>query len=129
MAVLDGVPGLKGEILVGDQPLHEYNDEEEATPNEVTKYVEAQSGAEFTVRNTFSAPFPTRYGVEFSVSVDGARQRSYGEPDELYRSHGFLWRGMSHAEDGKRFMRNYRFTGLSIGTSLADILYFKVCAC
>ncbi|CAO2658837.1 Nn.00g065600.m01.CDS01 [Neocucurbitaria sp. VM-36] len=115
MAVLDDVPGLNVEILVGGRPLHEYEDDEEASPKAVTKYVEAQSGAEFYLRSTFSAPFPTQYGVQMKVSVDGSSVRaSYAKPEMLYKQHGYTQRGISYQENGQWFHRNYCFTPLSI---------------
>jgi hypothetical protein len=53
MAVLPICPDLNIEILVNGVPLQEYeNDSEEPGPsNTVTKYIEAQSGAEFSIRH------------------------------------------------------------------------------
>lgn len=49
-------PGVIVEILVSGQPLPEYDDIDEGPilPNTVTKYIEAQSDAEFAVRVRFT---------------------------------------------------------------------------
>ncbi|KAF1850027.1 uncharacterized protein K460DRAFT_326501 [Cucurbitaria berberidis CBS 394.84] len=121
MAVLDDVPGLKAEVIVDGRPLREYDDDEETSSKAVTKYVEAQSGAEFAIRSVFSAPFPLQYGVEMKVSVDGdIYRRTYKCPDELYREGGHNQKGISYQEDGNWVRRYYRFTALSIVEEVED---------
>jgi hypothetical protein len=52
MAIHTDYPGLKVEIVVNGQPLPEHDPETNtADSNVVTKYVEAESGAEFSVNS------------------------------------------------------------------------------
>ncbi|KAF2127283.1 hypothetical protein P153DRAFT_295534 [Dothidotthia symphoricarpi CBS 119687] len=116
MAVLDDCPGLKAEIIVYAQPLEEYVDEdEEDPPKTVTKYVEAQSGAEFALKWKFSTPFPTQYGVQAVVHIDGvATYNTVMWPEDLHGRRGFANQGGIFEQDGVRFIQNYRFTALNI---------------
>lgn len=117
MAVLDAHPGLRTEIVVDKRPLDKYNDDEaEATPTEVTKYIEARSGADFMIKTTFSEPFPTNNGVEIKVKVDGNRGPCWAiKPDDrFYRSTNKMT-GVSFTQDGKRYHQNYQFADLNIG--------------
>jgi hypothetical protein len=115
MAICDDHPGLRAEIVVDGQALKEYDDEE-AAPNTITKYIEASSGKCFAMKMSFDPPFPTRYGVEVRVSVDGAsgRKISYA-PDQLYTPAGHVKSGVSFQENGRWFRQNYCFTALNIG--------------
>jgi hypothetical protein len=115
MTLFDQYPGLKAEIIVDYRPLQEYNDDE-ADSGVISKYVEAASGKEFTMRFTFNRPFPTQHGVEIRVIVDGGQSRvlSYS-PEELYKPGGHHKRGVGFQKDGQWYRQNYRFTALNIG--------------
>ncbi|KAH6639649.1 hypothetical protein C7974DRAFT_136189 [Boeremia exigua] len=60
MAIVPGCLGLVVEISVNGVPLQEYNnaEDEEETPGTVTKYIEAQSGANFVVGRTVTTGLP-----------------------------------------------------------------------
>ncbi|KAF9693625.1 hypothetical protein EKO04_008158 [Ascochyta lentis] len=72
MAVLPSCPSLTVEIIVNGAPLQEYdaNEEELALPKGITKYIEAQSGANFAIRFMSLQPLPD---LEFSscIYLDG----------------------------------------------------------
>lgn len=116
MAVLHSCPGLEVEVLVDGQPLPEYADEEASTAEGVTNYVPAQSGAEFSLRTKFIAPFPFKYGVKVTISVDGVRQRYLYESHKMFSSAGLIDYGVSFKEGDTWYRRNYCFTALDIGT-------------
>ena len=89
MAVLDECPGLKVDIAVNNLPLQEWDDEEESSPGTVTKYVEAQSGAEFEIRWSFSTPFSDEYGVQATILVDDEPGQTMSvESKDLFRLGG-----------------------------------------
>jgi hypothetical protein len=73
MAILPDCPGLKVHVFVQGRHVQEYDDdnEEDPPPKAVTKYVEAQSGANFSVVATFKAPFSTQHDVMMRVTIDG----------------------------------------------------------
>lgn len=51
MAILEPHPGVNISVICNGAALHEYDDEDEdAQPATATKYVEAESGAEFGVQ-------------------------------------------------------------------------------
>ena len=50
MAVFDAYPGPTAEITVNKKPLAENDDNEEASPTEITKHIEACSSADFVVK-------------------------------------------------------------------------------
>ena len=57
MAITKNYPKLKLEIVVNDIALEELNDEDEqTTPNTVTKYIESCSGSRFVIKlHTYKA--------------------------------------------------------------------------
>lgn len=71
MAKPNKIPKVKVDILVDDVPLQQYEDEEEdqGSPDKVTKYVEAKSGAEFVVCYKFEET--PQYDVRVDVHLDG----------------------------------------------------------
>jgi hypothetical protein len=101
MAICDDYPGLKVEVLVDSRPLTEYDDDE-ATPRTISKYIEGRSGKEFALRITFAHPFPTKYGVETRVSIDGGKPRILSrEPTKLYNPEGHYKLGVGFQKDGQ----------------------------
>ncbi|KAI4700112.1 hypothetical protein J4E81_004148 [Alternaria sp. BMP 2799] len=74
MAVLPFLPGLAVEIVVNGASLPEYDDNSDtpASPTMVTKYVEATSGANFTIEVLLMEEFPFPKGhLEAEISLDG----------------------------------------------------------
>ena len=72
MAILQGFPGLKVQVVVGDLPLREYKDSENLPKaNAVSKYIESITDAEFALRVQFGATFPTNRDVVVKISMDG----------------------------------------------------------
>jgi len=72
MAILQGFPGLKVQVVVGDLPLPEYKDSENPPKaNAVSKYIESVTDAEFALRVQFGATFPTNRDVVVKISMDG----------------------------------------------------------
>lgn len=55
-ALNDKIPKIKVDILVDNVAIQQYEDDEEnqGSPDSVTKYTEAKSGAEFAVQHRFS---------------------------------------------------------------------------
>ena len=123
MAVLSECLGLKVEVIVNKQPLTEYdNDDEEESPNTVTKYTEAQSGLEYVLKWTFSEPFQKKHGVLVGIWIDG--EYSTGtvfRPELLFESEGYLCHGVDYIKDGQSYCRNYQFTALNIGKAQSEL--------
>lgn len=75
MAILSGVPGLEANIRVEGIPLEEYQDEHESgpdTPSQVTRFVEATSGATFDIRLYFAPYFqPLENIIGIEIAIDG----------------------------------------------------------
>ncbi|KAI4960146.1 hypothetical protein J4E86_001766 [Alternaria arbusti] len=64
MAILPEHPGLEVKICVRGQQLHEYDDDDkDAAPNTITKYIEARSGKEFSIVAEYRPPFPDHHDV------------------------------------------------------------------
>ncbi|KAJ4361290.1 hypothetical protein N0V95_001992 [Ascochyta clinopodiicola] len=115
MAVLDAYPGLTTEITVNKKPLAEYDGEEETSSTEVTRYIEARSGADFVIKTLFKAPFSTEQGVETSCIVDGNRGPRCGiAHNELLHRSANRMTGVTFSQDGRRFHQNYQFAKLNI---------------
>jgi hypothetical protein len=64
-------PGVQVTVECRGDSLPEYdNDEEEAHNNSLTKYIEAKSGAEFTIRLQLHPPYPV-HAIYLKLSLDG----------------------------------------------------------
>lgn len=126
MAVLDDCPGLKVEICVGGRPLREYDDDdEEPAPKAITKYIEVQSGADFALLSTFSAPFPLQHGVQLRLCVDGAPELVYNLSADQLRC-CYIFEGIEYEQNGQWMQKNYRFTELSIGKAHLTFSVWKL---
>jgi hypothetical protein len=73
MAILLGCAGLRVEITVADRPLPEHEDEDETceVPGAVTKYIEAEAGAEFAIKIQTTDLFPQKQDLGYTIYVDG----------------------------------------------------------
>ncbi|KAF2801159.1 hypothetical protein K505DRAFT_380938 [Melanomma pulvis-pyrius CBS 109.77] len=115
MAILPGLPGLQVEVVVGDSPLIEYDDEEEeeTRAKTVSKYIEAATGAEFKVRYYFANTFLLRHGVQVEVSVDGdSMSRQVLRMSKIAKTKTFTCAGASSRIGRKRYEHNFRFSEL-----------------
>jgi hypothetical protein len=83
MAVLEGLEGIEVTVCVDGQALNEYNDDElEVQPGAisahqasktVSKYVEAVTGKEFSIKTTVKSPYKMDCPcLSFLVKVDGS---------------------------------------------------------
>ncbi|KAF1849734.1 uncharacterized protein K460DRAFT_372171 [Cucurbitaria berberidis CBS 394.84] len=71
MAITKSHPGINVSVTSQGKLLPEYdNDEEETSPQTITKYIEAQSGAEFAIQIELQKPFPV-HSVKFRLYLDG----------------------------------------------------------
>lgn len=81
MAVHPNHPELNVEIIVDEEALQEYaNDEGEQDARDVTRYVQASSGACFAVRYAIPAELFAQHGVRAVIEIDGVevRKSPYG---------------------------------------------------
>ncbi|KAF2127184.1 hypothetical protein P153DRAFT_61109 [Dothidotthia symphoricarpi CBS 119687] len=117
MAISEGCPGLKVEILDGTiTPLPEYNNVD-ADSN--TKYIEARSGSVFSIRASFTSSFMYNHHVLMDVTIDGKRiNANIIETDRLTRC---STRRIRHVMDGihiekysKWYLQPFRFSELEI---------------
>ncbi|KAL6707187.1 hypothetical protein ACN47E_004734 [Coniothyrium glycines] len=118
MAIIEGLKGVKVEIVVAGQALKEFDDDEDdQTRNSnasVTKYIEAESDAEFSIRTTFSKSFSTKFGVGITINVDGTRLTYNYESSDLHSRKGLSHYGTHHRDKGIWYQRNYRFAAINI---------------
>lgn len=72
MAIIDSVPGVEVSICVDKVPLTEYPDDEQEGGHTTSRYVEAVSGREFTIKLevTEAAVFVSDR-IAFDVYIDG----------------------------------------------------------
>jgi len=122
MAVLDELPGLEVQIIVNKTPVKEYDDnEEEVVDKTVTRYIEAESEAEFEVRLKFQSMFniSAKHSVAAEVLLDG----KYGNGVVLRKEKELSLRytelytiaSATEVEAGKYFDRNFCFLKLDTG--------------
>jgi hypothetical protein len=118
MAVLPAHPGLSVQVVVDDQPLPEYDDED-ATQDDgsITKYIEACSGSEFKINLIYDKPFQKNKDLRVCCYIDGSLVSSlfFCGPHsitgkgyfigELCRKEGAIWQ-----------RRKFHFQDLDVGT-------------
>jgi len=115
MAVHADYPGLTVEIYVDGRPLKEYqHEEEEDTPKVATRYVECRSGAEFSIKTKFKAPFKPM-DTSIVAYLDGTRVHSQAaQPHEMltrvYNQRQHEWK-----ENGGWRASNFLFSSLDFG--------------
>jgi hypothetical protein len=126
MVIPPTCPGLCVEILVNAQPLQEYDniDDNHEPPNTVTKYIEAQSAAEFAVRVTIDKNnflFPAG-DIEINTKLDGesvrllmCSVRSICSPADM-----IIDRRPLRLQSGTDGFQKFQFTALQIGNILSS---------
>jgi hypothetical protein len=126
MVVPPSCPGLNVDVLVDDQPLQEYDDVDEgpAPPNTVTKYIEAQSNAYFTLRvkNDHDFPFPAG-DLEVTIIVDQLHtRRMLMRASKVFDQSGMAIEGcVSHIGDTTDALYKFRFVALDSGEFLSSL--------
>jgi hypothetical protein len=128
MVVPPSCPGLNVEVLVDDQPLHEYDnvDEGPAPPTTVTKYIEARSNAHFAVRVKINHDFPFPAGdLEITTIVDQRHtERILMRASEVFHQSGMVIEGcVSHIGDTTDALYKFRFVALDSGEFLSSLTY------
>jgi hypothetical protein len=126
MAIIPGVQGLKVDILVDRYPAPEYVDPDETDfengdgTRTITKFIEAQSNAEFTVRFTLSPGFPyQRHDIIFQVYLDGEWMDGASFRLNTLRSFQVAeLTGQRYVRNNQWFQRNFKFAQLNIGMLL-----------
>jgi hypothetical protein len=124
MVVPPTCPGLCIEILVNAQPLKEYDNIEDCPepPNTVTKYIEAQSAAEFAVRVTIDKNhflFPVG-DIEIDTKLDGesARRQMCNVRSIFSPADKIIDRRRVRLQSGTEAFQKFHFTALEIGKIL-----------
>jgi hypothetical protein len=117
MAILRDQPGLKVEILVDGVPLQEYDYEnEEIMPSVVTKYIEAKSGDNFTIRYTVLPQFHIKHALVVQSYLDGKSMAKRVFSEERIRKYANRTvTGVREAIAGKYYERKFCFSQLNTG--------------
>lgn len=117
MAILCDQPGLKVEILVDGVPLQEYDDEdEEIVPTVVTKYIEAKSGVNFTIRYTVLPQFHIKHALKVQSYLDGKPMENRVRSEDSIRKYmSGTMTGVREAIAGKYYERKFCFSQLNTG--------------
>jgi hypothetical protein len=120
MVIPPSCPGLNVEILVDGQPLQEYDDVDKnpVPPNTVTKYIEARSNVNFSIRAKFDAKFPFPAGhVQFKTSLDQQHTQGNLIPAQyLFHPEGTMNEGyFSHTGGETHDLYKYCFVALDLG--------------
>jgi hypothetical protein len=120
MAIAKEHPRIQVEVVCEGEPLREYdNDDEETAPDQVTKYIEAKSGAEFAVRLELKRPYPD-HPLYIRLYLDGevVGNRIIGDLQYGKGSNG-LTRTFdsitSKIAEGQCMVQKYCFCELQIG--------------
>jgi len=120
MAVTESQPGIKVEIISNDTTLLEYDDnDEERARDEVTKYIEAVSGAEFRVFCTLTAPQPeTDLLIQLHIDGKWITGKFFRVSDHRFPSSSVYIRDVYHTVGKDWYASNFCFSSLTIGITL-----------
>jgi len=118
MVIHPNFPGMQAEIVVNDEALTEYRDDEEPTQaNTVARYVEAVSGAYFAFHYIVPLSCHPDYDIQARLIIDGEEVRSHSmrkKATGLRDTDAMIGTSTSHLQ-GQNMMRRFRFTQLEIG--------------
>jgi hypothetical protein len=110
--------GLVVEIVVGGELLPEYADEDikdEDNPVTVTRYVEAPSGAEFSVRYAFDKSFSEKKEITLFIFVGGVNDSdAILRRDKIHDKKERTLDGSEVELDKKWFLQKWRYKCTSI---------------
>ncbi|KAI8934335.1 hypothetical protein NX059_009071 [Plenodomus lindquistii] len=123
MAIHPGHPGLKTEVLVNGRALKEYDDDDEGEPKPgtVTKYIEAEADARYSISYHVPPQLFESHDISVKLDIDGVNMRNpsigndletrrIGASSTIYTSSAII--------NGKRMGQPFRFTHLdTCGTS------------
>ncbi|KKY20242.1 hypothetical protein UCDDS831_g04876 [Diplodia seriata] len=125
MAIISDIPGLKVEVRVHGQALDEFpSDDEPDTSDTATRYIEATSGVEFTVRITYDEALDPRYksyDIHSRLELDGkhADRRNTERKDLIGKERKEVnYYGSRSFENGKWYFRTMAFSQINIVESL-----------
>lgn len=120
MAIHPEHPGLCAEVVIDDEALQEYDDEEadeDGPPETITKYAQVDSDAHFGVRYTIPSDLTGEFGVRSQLFLDGKRistsvhsRRQFEENDVA----NYLEKYYT-TMNGSNYEQRFRFTQLQIG--------------
>lgn len=121
MAVILETPGLEVTVVdLHSQPLPEHNDDDNASSSEPCtshKYIEAKSGATFSIKMRFANKFnPANRDIPYTITVDGRRMISRIISDMTLNGDVFFTSGVTDMENGVHVLRRFMFSQLDIGT-------------
>jgi hypothetical protein len=121
MAIHSNQPGLEAEVIVNDEALPEFTDDDsELQPKTTTTYVEATSGEYFGVRYTVPADLFEHYGVQATVSIDGVYLQNHVKFQSWYIGQDLrksIIRQSSGIVNRKEMGQKFRSSELSTGKS------------
>lgn len=117
MAILPAHPGINISTVCNGVALEEYTDDDEGThTNVVSRYVEAISGAELSIKCELTAPWPP-YSILLDYHLDQKwmcgnliRSASYKAP-----YYSCIREGSKTATNVQTFLHNFTFAELTIG--------------
>lgn len=116
MAIHSDFPGVTVQVVVNDEPLEEYvNEEEEDPPKTLTRYIECQSGAEFAIKTSFTENFdPT--DMSLRAYLDGVMvSKWFVVKEDVTRPMGFV-QASSRWKDGTKWYQSmFSFSELELG--------------
>lgn len=118
MAIIATAPGVEVQVFVNGQACVEYNDDDEvAAARNVTKYIEAESGANFEFRIRIKPEFAYQdHDLKFYVLVDGTVMcRSVVEKRKVRKDHKLKLESTRFCKNNQWFQRKFTFSNLTIG--------------
>src|SRR4051812_19961632 len=117
MAITKVHPGVKVAIHVDGAPLEEFIDEdEEESRDSVTRYIQAVSGAVFSVDLEVTRPWP-KTGIMYQIYADGKWMRGtfIMQKDYVGPSVKVSIPGVQYQEGVQWLMRTFCFSDLAVG--------------
>jgi len=126
MAIATGIPGLEVTIEVDAAALPEHQHgilEDDEVATSTSRYIEAPSAANFSIRYLFRPPFTPPSAVQMDVLLDGDYvQAPFVEWGGKEECEGYLCSRSTSSTSGHSFTQSFQFAELRTGESWCLII-------
>jgi hypothetical protein len=121
MAIAPGLPGLQVTVTVAGEALRELDhdtvDEGQSQhEHKISKYIEAQAGADFEIATLYTPPFDPPFPVHVDIMLDGDYvQAPFAEKNDKDGCKGYRFRQATSMIEGLSHTQNFQFAELKTG--------------
>lgn len=131
MAICKALKGVSVSITINGVKAKEYEDPQDETkhqyPNKtVLRYIEASSGASYSILNGVSSSYKLKSSLEFAIQVDAWKLPA--NPLFIRHKYGGAWNRTIDGKEqvdskGRNWKKPFKFSPLNIGNTVVAMVY------